>query len=46
MLLQFDQNIKEAKRALKNKNLMTKKEVSYWLKQIKTNEQKKKLFKL
>ena len=46
MLLQFDQNIKEAKNALKIKHLMNKTEITYWNKQIKINEQKKKLFTL
>ena len=46
MILQFNQNIKKAKEALKNKNLMTRKEVIYWNKIIKTNELKKEKFNL
>jgi hypothetical protein len=46
MLLQFNLNILEAKNALKNKNSMSKKEISFWNKQIKTNQKKQKFFSL
>ena len=46
MLLQFNTKILEAKNALKNKSSMSKKEISFWNKQIKNNQEKQKLFSL
>jgi hypothetical protein len=46
LLNKYKREILEAKNALKNRSSMTKKEISFWSKQIKTNQEKQKFFEL